>query len=99
MERSLDQNLSRVSQRSSSTEEPGTVEPEYVRQGDRATTYRPRSDATPEGELSALAAVYAFVLKCHEQKLAAGGGDGENTAEGDHVGESPEQFTAREGGS
>jgi hypothetical protein len=26
--------------------------------------YAPRPDATPEGELSALAAVYAFVLDC-----------------------------------
>jgi hypothetical protein len=30
--------------------------------------YEPRSDAKSESELSALAAVYAFVLKCHEQK-------------------------------
>jgi hypothetical protein len=66
---------------------------------DPRIVYTPREGATPEGETSALAAVYAFVLKCHEQKMAAGGGDGENTAEGDHVGESPEQFTAREGGS
>lgn len=31
-------------------------------------TYTPRPDATPEGELNALAAVYAFVLKCGEEK-------------------------------
>jgi hypothetical protein len=87
MERSLDQNLSRVSRRSSSAEKPRAVEPEYARQGDGANshtpvdsapsasnprvTYRPHSDATPEGELFALAAVYAFVLKCHEHKQMA----------------------------
>ena len=27
-----------------------------------------REDDTPEGELSALAAVYRFVLECHEQR-------------------------------
>lgn len=91
------------------------VEPEYARQGDPASTrvhvdsaplasdprvtYRSRSDATPEGEVAALAAVYAFVLKCHEQKVAAEGVDGKNITEGDHVGESPEECTAREGGA
>jgi hypothetical protein len=34
-------------------------------------TYFPRPDATPEGELAALAAVYAFVIGAHEQKKAA----------------------------
>ena len=34
-------------------------------------TYAPGSDATPEGELTALAAVYAFVIQAHEQKKAA----------------------------
>jgi hypothetical protein len=33
--------------------------------------YLPREDATPEGELAALAAVYAFVIQAHEQKKAA----------------------------
>jgi hypothetical protein len=33
--------------------------------------YSPRPDATPEGELAALAAVYAFVIQAHEQKKAA----------------------------
>jgi hypothetical protein len=33
--------------------------------------YSPREDATPEGELTALAAVYAFVLQAHRQKAAA----------------------------
>jgi hypothetical protein len=33
--------------------------------------YLPREDATPEGELAALAAVYALVIQAHEQKKAA----------------------------
>jgi hypothetical protein len=34
-------------------------------------TYTPRPDATPEVELDALAAVYRFILDCHERKKAA----------------------------
>jgi hypothetical protein len=34
-------------------------------------TYVPRSDATPESELDALAAVYAFILQCHESRKVA----------------------------
>jgi hypothetical protein len=33
--------------------------------------YAPRPDATPEAELSALAAVYRFVLDCRAKKEAA----------------------------
>ncbi len=33
-------------------------------------SYRPRADTTPEGELSALASVYAYVLKSHDSKKA-----------------------------
>src|SRR5688500_10123859 len=33
--------------------------------------YVPRGDATPEGELAALAAVYAAILRAHEHKKAA----------------------------
>jgi hypothetical protein len=33
--------------------------------------YTPRPDATPEAEVSALAAVYKFVLDCHAKKEAA----------------------------
>ena len=33
--------------------------------------YVPRPDATPESELNALAAVYAFVLECHERQKVA----------------------------
>ena len=33
--------------------------------------YTPRPGSTREGEIQALAAVYAFVIRCHEQKKAA----------------------------
>ncbi len=33
--------------------------------------YQPRSDATPEGELNALAASYDFILKIARKKAAA----------------------------
>ena len=33
--------------------------------------YLPREDATPEGELAALAAVYALVIQAHERTMAA----------------------------
>ena len=33
--------------------------------------YTPRPDATPEGELNALASVYRFILDCHAKKMAA----------------------------
>jgi hypothetical protein len=39
--------------------------------GGPRVTYTPRPDATPEGELTALAAVYAFVIQAHEQKKVA----------------------------
>jgi len=38
---------------------------------DSRIVYTPRSDATFEGELAALAAVYAFVIRAHERKKAA----------------------------
>lgn len=34
-------------------------------------THRPRADATPEGELHALATVYRFVLTVHQEKKGA----------------------------
>ena len=38
--------------------------------------YRPRESATPEAELSALAAVYRFILvDCQAKKMAAHPGD------------------------
>lgn len=30
--------------------------------------YRPRPDATPEGEIAALAAAYSLILDCHAKK-------------------------------
>jgi hypothetical protein len=33
-------------------------------------TYWPRADTSPEGELSALASVYAYLLKSHDSKKA-----------------------------
>jgi hypothetical protein len=48
---------------------------------ERSIVYTPRSDATPEAELSALAAVYEFALRsknaapepddCHDANLAS----------------------------
>jgi hypothetical protein len=35
-------------------------------------TYTPRPDATPEGELNALAACFRFILDCHAKKEADG---------------------------
>jgi hypothetical protein len=49
--------------------------------GSTRLTYSPRPDATPESELDALAAVYAFVLKCQEQTAAEQ--SGRDDAEGD----------------
>ena len=45
-------------------------------------TYRPRPDATPENEAGALAAVYSFVLRCHEEKEKAVPADGPDDAKG-----------------
>jgi hypothetical protein len=39
--------------------------------GDSRVSYSPRPDATPEGELAALAAVYAGILQAHERNEAA----------------------------
>jgi hypothetical protein len=33
-------------------------------------SYVPRPDATPEGELDALAAVYAYILRCGDARRA-----------------------------
>jgi hypothetical protein len=38
---------------------------------DSTTSYAPRSDATPDTELSTLANVYKFVLDCRANKEAA----------------------------
>jgi hypothetical protein len=48
--------------------------------------HTPRSDATPEAELTALAAVYAFILECHAKKRAAEGSGGDDNGKGEqHV--------------
>jgi hypothetical protein len=39
--------------------------------GDPRVDYTPRSDVTPEGELNALAYVYAFVLQRHHKRQQA----------------------------
>jgi len=46
-------------------------------------TYTARPDATPEGKISALASVYAFVLRKHrERQKAAGTSGGEDDPKG-----------------
>ena len=50
------------------------VNPKRTRQdanGGSSITYTLRPDATPEGELAALAAAYAFVLQVHERNEVA----------------------------
>lgn len=39
--------------------------------GKHRLTYIPLPDATPERKLDALAAVYAFILECHERRKVA----------------------------
>ena len=49
-------------------------------------TYIPLPDATPETELDALVAVYAFVLECHGHKeVADATGDRNEVKEDDDV--------------
>jgi len=40
-------------------------------------TYVPRPDATPQGEISALANAYKFILHCGAEKRATSGNSGE----------------------
>jgi len=47
-------------------------------------TYIPLPDATPESELDALTAVYAFVLKAHAKKKAATPSGPENGVKENH---------------
>jgi hypothetical protein len=44
---------------------------EMTRESRGRLNYTPLPDATLESELEALAAVYAFVLECHERRMAA----------------------------
>jgi hypothetical protein len=39
--------------------------------GSPGVTYTPRPDASPEGELTALAAIFAFVIQAHERNIVA----------------------------
>jgi hypothetical protein len=39
--------------------------------GDSRVIYAPRPDATPESELAALTATYAFVIQAHERNIFA----------------------------
>ena len=49
-------------------------------------TYTPLPEATPESELDALAAVFAFVLECHERrKVADSTGDRNEVKEDEDV--------------
>ena len=48
--------------------------------------YVPKEDASPEGELAALAAVYRFVLQHREKKNDAGVSEGEEAAERNRTG-------------
>ena len=43
--------------------------------------YTPRPNATPEGELNALASVYRFILDCNAKKKAARLGDSDDAKE------------------
>lgn len=36
--------------------------------GSPRIVYNPRPDATPERQVKALARVYAYILKCHQEK-------------------------------
>lgn len=59
--------------------------------------YCPREDATPQGELTALAGVYRFVLDRHESKKAAEVNDGTVRADVVGAGGAPHDHTVEEG--
>ena len=54
--------------------------------GNTCLIYVPRENATPEGELAALAAIYRFILQHHEKKNDAGVSEGEEAAERNRTG-------------
>jgi hypothetical protein len=60
--------------------------------------YRPYQYVTPEAEARTLAAVYAYVLRCHEQKKPVGevGGDKNTTAFG-YTESPPEEHPNKDG--
>lgn len=53
--------------------------------------YTPHPDATPEGELNSLTSIYAYVLKCGQERRKAGdrdaGEDGMKGPKHDHPAE------------
>ena len=57
-------------------------------------SYRARDDATPEGELNALAAMYMFCLDCHSKKGAPH--DLTNKATAEHTGKRTTERTEQE---
>jgi hypothetical protein len=67
---------------------------------DPRVVYVPRQDATPEGELTALAAVYAFLFERHQQRAtAAEAGDAEDGTGGGPAGASPGEGAAEGSGA
>ena len=59
--------------------------------------YTPRLGSTREGEIQALAAVYAFVIRCHEQKKAAEAEGGQKGDEHGSVGSTSSEAIADDG--
>ena len=66
---------------------------------DLRLSYSPRSGATREGEIAALAAVYAFVLERHKQKLGAVESVDGRAAGGGRPEASPQHSPTGKGGS
>jgi hypothetical protein len=57
-----------------------------MQNGKHGMNYTPLPDATPESELDALVAVYAFVLEAHaKKKAAAPSGQGNGVKEDQHA--------------
>ena len=57
--------------------------------GDLRISYVPREDATAQGEIATLAAVYAYILECNERNKGAGtenGSEGEDVTERNRTG-------------
>jgi len=44
--------------------------------------YTPRQDTSPELEAATLAAIYRYILRCHEEKKAVEASGGEDGVEG-----------------
>jgi len=59
--------------------------------------YRLHPDADPEAEARVLAAVYAFILDCHQRRGVPAEVGGDNRTEGGHAGESSEESPTKKG--